>query len=129
MKSTALIVAALAVAGAAGAYGYLRWRSSPPPPPARFEQTDQESAGTHGQQISSAEGSPLCAKHRVPESMDAFCHPEVIEAMGFCGEHDVPEAFCTRCSPILIAAFKAEGDWCAEHELPESQCVICKQGS
>jgi hypothetical protein len=132
MKSIAIIVV-LVIVGAAGAFGYIKWRSSqqatqPTPPAAGSEARDRAAGDQHGQEISAAAGGVLCAKHRIPESKDAFCHPELVEELGFCGGHDVPEAFCTRCSPILIAAFKAEGDWCDEHGLPESQCAICKKG-
>lgn len=146
MKNLAIIIV-LALLGAAAAYGYLQWRSSRTPMPSAMQPAAQDEHDGHAHAegdghdhaappdgdghnhgatpAASTLSSELCAKHRVPERMDAFCHPELIESMGFCKGHDVPEAFCTRCSPALIAAFKVENDWCAEHELPESQCAIC----
>ncbi len=135
MKNIVIIIV-LALIGAGAAFGYLKWKSSSSPQTAQPAggQRDQGrpaagaavDADAHGAEVSLAEGDVLCAKHRIPQSKDAFCHPELVEQLGFCGEHDVPEAFCTRCSPVLIVAFKAAGDWCQEHNLPESQCAICK---
>jgi cobalt-zinc-cadmium efflux system membrane fusion protein len=64
-----------------------------------------------------------CAKHEAPQC--PFCHPALIEKLGYCRGHQVPEALCTRCNAAIIPAFKAQNDWCAEHELPASQCVAC----
>jgi hypothetical protein len=121
MKVTVIIIA-LFVGGIVGALVYLRTTTAPSPAPAKVDRAGE--SVLHGG--AAAPGATLCATHRVPETVDAFCHPELVEKLGFCQGHDVPEAFCTRCSPVLIAAFKAEGDWCAEHGLPESQCASCK---
>lgn len=79
-------------------------------------------AGRHG----------AAAEQRCLHDIDAlrcpFCHPELIESLGWCKGHDVAEALCTRCNSALIPAFKAQGDWCGEHGLPESQCAICAAG-
>ncbi|NNM27227.1 MAG: efflux RND transporter periplasmic adaptor subunit [Phycisphaerales bacterium] len=73
--------------------------------------------------------SPVAANgscpHEIPGETCPFCHPELIESMGWCGGHDVAEALCTRCNVGLIPAFEARGDWCVTHGLPESQCLIC----
>ncbi len=142
-----IIILVLAFVGAGAAYGYLRWNANRKPQPTN-SQTKQAADDHDGHDHSAGDGhdhaaegethlhgdtnvptgTALCSKHRVPERVDAFCHPELVEKLGQCAEHGVPEAFCTRCSPVLIAAFKAEGDWCAEHSVPESQCTICKGG-
>jgi len=90
-------------------------------------ETDSEMdrSTQHGKAIEIPDNPAMCKIHHVPEVVDPFCNPDLIEYRGWCGGHDVAEALCTRCSPVLIAAFKAEGDWCAEHGLPESQCVTC----
>lgn len=120
MKSV-IIMIVLFVVGVGAAVLYLRSSTSAPSAPnARISDSDP-----HGAEAAAAKGGPMCAKHHIPESIDAFCHPELVEKLGHCSGHDVAEAFCTRCSPTLIAAFKAEGDWCAEHGLPESQCKQC----
>jgi hypothetical protein len=147
MKNIAIVVA-LGLLGAVAAFAYLKFgsgdsagTSSTPSqvadphaghdhPPGEDDGHAAESAGEallHGATAVPADEA-LCEKHRIPERLDAFCHPELVQSMGYCKGHDVAEAFCTRCSPILIAAFKAEGDWCAEHGLPESQCKLCQGG-
>src|SRR5690349_20612838 len=133
-----IIIVVLAMVGAGAAYGYLRWSANRLPQPAT-SQTKQSAENQDGHDHSADDGhdhaaegesllhrdtdaptgTALRSKHRVPERVDAFCHPELVESLGQCAEHGVPEAFCTRCSPILIAALKAEGDWCAEHSVPE----------
>lgn len=40
-------------------------------------------------------------------------------------EHKVPETVCARHHPELVARFKRAGDWCAPHGVPESQCLEC----
>jgi hypothetical protein len=128
MKSVIIIVV-LFVLGVAGAWLYVRSTGPATPTP---QPVDPHAGHAHGPGESDLHGgaqdpqAKLCSKHRIPESVDAFCHPELVENLGFCAGHDVPEAFCTRCSPVLIAAFKVEGDWCDEHDLPETQCAICK---
>ncbi len=67
-----------------------------------------------------------CAEHGV--SRCPFCHPELLDSMGFCGGHGVPEAICTRCRGDLEDAYRARGDWCGGHGLPESQCEACNPG-
>ena len=67
-----------------------------------------------------------CEKHKIKQC--PFCHPKVIDEMGFCHGHGVPEAICTRCRNDLDDAFKAEKDWCEGHGLPESQCELCNPG-
>ena len=146
-----IIIVLLAIIGAGAAYGYLQWsanrkpQSTNPQPAAAQEKHDEHDGHDHSAdkgegdahsdddghdhaahaEADAAVGTALCAKHRIPERIDAFCHPELVEKLGHCGEHGVPEAFCSRCNASLIIAFKAENDWCAEHELPESQCAIC----
>jgi len=66
-------------------------------------------------------------KHDVMDADCPFCHPELVEKLGFCKEHDVAEALCWTCKPSLVAAYKAKGDWCGEHGLPESKCKLCKK--
>lgn len=66
----------------------------------------------------------LC-EHDVHADRCPFCHPELVDSMGWCSGHDVAEALCTRCSPQIIPAFKAVNDWCVEHSVPESQCAQC----
>ncbi len=137
MKNLAIIIV-LALLGAGGAYGYLKWSESqkhgaPLPSGHSADDGHDHSGGVEQEHadVGDAGGSAtavLCSKHRIPETADAFCHPELVEKLGHCKEHDVPEAFCTRCSPSLIPAFKVENDWCAEHGLPESQCAQCKGG-
>jgi hypothetical protein len=138
MKNLVIIVV-LALVGAAGAYAYVKWSQSQKTKetalPAGHSANDGHDHGDEAGEeahadlaAASGENVVLCVKHRIPETADAFCHPELIEKLGFCKGHDVPEAFCTRCSPSLIPAFKAENDWCAEHSLPESQCKLCKAG-
>lgn len=134
MKNLAIIIV-LALVGAGAAYGYIRWNAAKNNHSGQTEKHSPDDGHDHGTDVQSvaaetggAEAAALCSTHRIPEKIDAFCHPELIEKMGHCGEHDVPEAFCTRCSPVLIAAFKAENDWCAEHSVPESQCAACKGG-
>ena len=143
MKNLVIIIV-LALLGAGGAYGYIKWSESQKqkattptnPLPAGHSATDghdhADDAAEEGHAdlaaAGGAAGAVLCAKHRIPETVDAFCHPELVEKLGFCKGHDVAEAFCTRCSPSLIPAFKAENDWCAEHSVPESQCKVCKGG-
>jgi len=139
----AVIIIVLALLGAGGAYGYLKWSESQKqnaaaPAKPVGQQHSADDGHDHSGEIEQehadvgatggAANAVLCAKHRIPESADAFCHPELIEKLGHCKEHDVAEAFCTRCSPSLIPAFKAENDWCAEHGVPESQCTQCKGG-
>ena len=114
---TAILVIVLALLGAGATIVYIKASNSPPSVP---------SAGASASGGVAERNVALCAKHGIADSACAFCHPELVEKLGFCAEHDVPEALCTRCSPSLIPAFKAEGDWCAEHALPESQCKICK---
>jgi cobalt-zinc-cadmium efflux system membrane fusion protein len=75
----------------------------------------------------SAAGAVVCA-HAILESDCPFCHPELIEKLGFCKEHGVSEAECWICKPSMVAAYKAKGDWCGEHGLPESQCGTCHPG-
>lgn len=123
MKNVIIIVVMLAL-GAAGAWIYLSAGRE-----AEHDHgtaTNQNAADLlHGGTAAQA-NAPKCAKHGIPDAICAFCHPNLVEDLGFCRGHNVAEAFCTRCSPVLIAAFKAENDWCAEHELPESQCLICQ---
>jgi cobalt-zinc-cadmium efflux system membrane fusion protein len=69
----------------------------------------------------------LC-KHDVKDADCPFCHPELIQKLGFCKEHGVSEAECWICRPSLVAAYKAKGDWCGGHGLPESQCGLCNPG-
>lgn len=121
MRIVALIVVLLAL-GAGGAMIYLK-----------ASKSGQSQGGAAIDPASLLHGgdalvasAPKCAKHGIPEAVCAFCHPELVETLGFCHGHDVPEAFCTRCSKVLIPAFKVEGDWCEEHGLPTSQCPICK---
>lgn len=141
MKNLVIIIV-LALLGAGGAYGYMKWSESQKQnattpgnsQPAGHSADDGHDHGAeapeeaHADVATGGAGAVLCAKHRIPETADAFCHPELVEKLGFCKGHDVAEAFCTRCSPSLIPAFKAENDWCAEHSLPESQCKLCKGG-
>jgi hypothetical protein len=134
MKNLVIIIV-LALVGGGAAFGYIKWKANSASQNVEHHDGDghdhdghdhNDGGAAHGNEVAAVEGDVLCAKHRIPESKDGFCHPDVIATLGFCKEHDVDEAFCTRCSPILIAAFKAEGDWCAAHNLPESQCAICK---
>lgn len=89
-------------------------------------QRTQEPA-VHG--AAAVTGGPMCAEHHVPEAKCGFCHPDLIEKLGFCKGHGVPEVFCYQCDPDLVPAFQAAGDWCKEHAAPESQCRLCKAGS
>ncbi len=73
-----------------------------------------------------APGAPCL--HDIEAQRCPFCHPELIESLGWCEGHDVAEALCTRCNSALIPAFEAQGDWCGEHGLPESQCALCGAG-
>lgn len=137
-----IIVAALFIVGLAGGYVYIsqsdRADESADVDPASTAdeastpgsnddrgrgQSDQESL--HGEAVEIPDNPVMCKIHHVPEVVDPFCSPELVDSRGWCGGHNVPEALCTRCSPVLIAAFKAENDWCAEHGLPESQCLEC----
>ncbi|MGH2571231.1 MAG: efflux RND transporter periplasmic adaptor subunit, partial [bacterium] len=77
-----------------------------------------------GAQAAAPDGA-TCEKHKIAHAQDAFCHPELVETLGFCQGHGVPEAFCYQCNAALIPAFQAAGDWCAGHDRPESQCYIC----
>jgi hypothetical protein len=120
MKNFAILIL-LFVLGVVATAMYLRSSQKTPAAPADTSEKPE----LHGAQAEGIKGGPTCAKHHIPESIDAFCHPELVESLGFCRGLDVAEAFCTRCSPMLIAAFKAENDWCAEHSLPESQCKLC----
>jgi hypothetical protein len=120
MKNFAILIILFALGVVATAM-YLR--SSQKTPAASTQTSDKPEL--HGAQAEGIKGGPTCSKHHIPESIDAFCNPELVESLGFCRGLDVAEAFCTRCSPMLIAAFKAENDWCAEHSLPESQCKQC----
>jgi hypothetical protein len=122
MKNIIIAVVMVAI-GVAGALLYVKSRKAEPEPAVGAPSPDVSPMHTDAASLAAA---PPCARHGIPESMCAFCHPELIEKLGWCNGHGVPEAFCTRCSPILIAAFKVENDWCAEHNLPESQCAICK---
>jgi cobalt-zinc-cadmium efflux system membrane fusion protein len=67
----------------------------------------------------------FCEEHHIAEAQCPYCHPELVDTLGWCNGHDVPEAFCYQCNPALIPAFQAAGDWCAGHDRPESQCTIC----
>lgn len=144
MKNLVAIII-LALLGAAGAYGYLKWSEARKPSPTTSNEnhaaddghghaaSDGHSHGAEGAvalhaDAAASAGAALCATHRIPESIDAFCHAELVAQLGHCGAHDVPEAFCTRCSPTLIPAFKAENDWCEQESLPKSQCAHCKNG-
>jgi hypothetical protein len=145
MKNIAIVVA-LGLLGAVAAFAYLKYGSgnsagsSSAPRQVANPQPGQDHGAAEGHAAEAAAESllhgataapaneALCEKHRIPERVDAFCHPELVQSMGYCKGHEVAEAFCTRCSPILIAAFKAENDWCAEHSLPESQCKVCQGG-
>ncbi|MHC4429600.1 MAG: hypothetical protein ACYS0D_13500 [Planctomycetota bacterium] len=125
--SYVVIVAALFVVGAVGAWLYLRNIPQAATPaaeslPAREDGRPSE----HGRSVTIPQNPTLCSQHGIPEVVCPFCDPGLIEELGHCGGHDVPEALCTRCNPVLIAAFKAEGDWCSPHGLPESQCLICQ---
>lgn len=133
MKNVVIVVVLL-VLGAGAAAGFLalskRGESKQPSTQAPSDSVvaapvKGASELLHGNDAN-ASALPACKKHNIPESLCAFCHPHLVEELGFCHGHGVPEAFCTRCSPILIAAFKVEGDWCGEHGLPESQCDQCK---
>ncbi len=74
-----------------------------------------------------APGKPVAGvcKHNVMDADCPFCHPDLIEKLGFCTEHGVSEAECWICKPSMVAAWKAKGDWCGEHGVPESKCKLC----
>ncbi len=72
-----------------------------------------------------ADAAPFCEEHQIAESFCVWCHPDLVESLGWCKGHEVPEAYCYRCNPALIPAFQATGDWCAGHDRPESQCYLC----
>ncbi len=115
------IVAVMLVAGAAGAWVYLKSDRSRGP----AQETAFRDGAQHGDSAAVPPNAALCTAHGIPDVVCPFCDPSLIERLGHCGGHDVPEALCTRCNPVLIPAFKIEGDWCAGHEVPESQCVLC----
>ena len=73
-----------------------------------------------------AQTAALC-KHQIMNADCPWCHPELVEKLGFCKEHDVAEAQCWICKPSLVAAYKSQGDWCGEHGVPESKCQQCKK--
>ena len=104
MKKQAMILVLLLLAGAGGAFLYLKVRSAD-------------------------SGTPeFCVRHEIVERDCPWCDPSLIETRGHCQEHDVPEALCAKCTPALVAGFQAEGDWCAGHAVPESQCGLCQAG-
>jgi len=124
MKNVILIIVLVAL-GAGGAWMYLKVTRNGGE---NSQKVDRAAAASllHNPSAN-LEDLPQC-RHKIPEAICAFCHPNLIEDLGFCHGHNVAEAFCTRCSPVLIEAFKVENDWCIEHALPESQCDICKGG-
>jgi hypothetical protein len=75
--------------------------------------------------VPSATQAPGVCKHNVMDADCFYCHPELVQKLGFCKEHDVSEAECWICKPSIAAAYKAQGDWCGEHGLPESKCKQC----
>jgi cobalt-zinc-cadmium efflux system membrane fusion protein len=75
-----------------------------------------------------AAAGPLVCAHAILDADCPWCHPELVEKLGFCKEHGVSEAECWICKPSMVAAYKAKGDWCGEHGLPESQCGTCHPG-
>lgn len=132
MKTNIILVIALLVVGAAGAFAYLKLSkggtdapapaaATSPVPAAAGEPADHAPGHAHGE-------GEWCAGHQIAEAECPWCMPSLIEKLGHCAEHDVAEALCSRCNPKLIPGFKAENDWCAGHGLPESQCKLCQAG-
>jgi len=109
MRKNILLVALLIIAGAAGAFAYIR-----------LTQAVQVGRSTPD--------ATFCLKHQMDNEDCPWCNSILITKKGMCPAHRVPEALCSRCNPALIAGFKAENDWCAAHEVPESQCELCRGG-
>jgi cobalt-zinc-cadmium efflux system membrane fusion protein len=105
-NSVFLVVVALGAAAGCGK------TETPAPPPA----------------AAPAKAAATVCKHDVLDADCPFCHPDLIQKLGFCKEHGVSEAECWICKPSLVAAYKAMNDWCAGHGLPESQCGACNPG-